>query len=93
MMNTKKMTIDQAIALASDKLASNIAQLTAEGEAAVGVFKSTEARLNTVNEKLKANVDQLAELEAMVHGRKLNTIDLIEHNDAVIRKIRSILED
>ena len=92
MVSTKKMTVEQAVNMASAKLASNIQNLTAESDAAISVFKSTETKLNTVNEKLQQNVDQLAELEAVIHSRKLDAVHRIESNAAVAEKIRKIIE-
>lgn len=92
MVSTKKMTVEQAVSMASAKLANNIQNLTAESDAAISVFKSTEDRLNAVNEKLQQNVDQLADLEMIVHNHKLNAVSQIESNTAIAEKIRKIIE-
>lgn len=91
-MFNKKLTLEQAIDDAVNKLAGDINALQIKKQAALNVFIEATCKLKDVNAALVESVGKMDNLIATIGTLKGETQRSIDENEATIKKLVSIVE-
>lgn len=68
-------------------------ELEDESSKALDVVNSTINKLSTINEKIDATIDEIAEQKAKLQSTEVELNKTKVHNDKIIDKFRSLIED
>lgn len=68
-------------------------ELEDESAKALDVVNSTINKLSTINEKIDATIDEIAEQKAKLQSTEVELNNTKVHNAKIIDKFRSLIED
>lgn len=90
-MKTVKMSVEQALTQATDKLVSEITNLSDERDQSLSIFRQTAQKLAGINTKLNTDIERMTELEQFIGTQKAAAGQIVSDNQHVIDKIYEII--
>lgn len=91
MYSTKVRTTDDAINAATDRLASDVKDLSIKRDMALSTFRQAATDLDNVNCGLRAKIAKFDELAQFIDSQRSTASLIIEDNDAVRKRILDII--
>jgi predicted transglutaminase-like cysteine proteinase len=90
-MKTAKMSVEQVLTQATDKLVSEITNLSDERDQSLSIFRQTAQKLAGINTKLNTDIERMTELEQFIGTQKAAAGQIVSDNQHVIDKIYEII--
>jgi predicted transglutaminase-like cysteine proteinase len=90
-MKTAKMSVEQVLTQATDKLVSEITNLSDERDQSLSIFRQTAQQLAGINTKLNTDIERMTELEQFIGTQKAAAGQIVSDNQHVIDKIYEII--
>lgn len=90
-MKTAKMSVEQVLTQATDKLVSEITNLSDERDQSLSIFRQTAQKLAGINTKLNTDIERMTELEQFIGAQKAAAGQIVSDNQHVIDKIYEII--
>ena len=88
---TKIRTTEEAISAATDRLSSDVKELSIKRDTALSAFRQTATDLDLVNCGLKDRISKFDELAQFIDTQRSTASLMIEDNDAVRKRILDII--
>ena len=87
----KVRTTEDAINVATDKLASDVTELSAKRNVALSAFRQAATDLDNVNCGLRDKISKFDDLAKFIDSQRSTASQIIEDNDAVRKRILDII--
>ena len=87
----KKTTSAQVLGIATDKLSGEVTSMRCKSDAAMGIFKSTVANLESINKELRASADRARQFANMALDKAEDAERKIAENESVCQRIYEII--
>lgn len=81
----------QVLGLATDRLSSEVSAMSTRADAAMGVFKSTVANLQSINKELRVSADRARQFAKLASDRADDAERKIAENESVCQRIYEII--
>ena len=90
-MMGKKVTTEQMLGKATDRLTSDIAMLTQKRDSTISMFRNTARNLEQINADLQVYAERFETLAAFAQAQKAEADKMIADNDKVRAKMLEII--